>query len=79
MLEKVHGVSKEEAQKMATELESKKTESVSLFGRWLLKSCTTWCIVWGKGKCMEYINRCLNGISKSMCFLWASHQRKVRT
>jgi A118 family predicted phage portal protein len=32
VLEKVHGVSKEEAQKMATELESKKTESVSLFG-----------------------------------------------
>ena len=32
VLEKVHGVSKEEAQKMATELESKKTESISLFG-----------------------------------------------
>ena len=32
VLEKVHGLSKEEAVKMATELESKKTESVSLFG-----------------------------------------------
>ncbi len=32
VLEKVHGVSKEEAVKMAAELESKKTESVSLFG-----------------------------------------------